>query len=188
MLIFIHIPKTAGSALRGFFQACYGDAVMEDYGSEMSLETAANVPPGFENEVNRIQASFDMIIGHFHFKKYFRKFPGANVGTCLRDPVKRIASQYAHMSRIRPDEPGFNHRCGLIQTGKMSIVDLVEDNPNAANAISLFLDGAASSDFNFVLFQDCLEQCLTKLPQLIHDPLIRRQIVRSRGKLLKKNQ
>jgi len=96
-IVYLHIPKTAGTTIRGIAFAYYGEArVAPIYpGEPMYLEVQefANLP-----ETVRDQADF--IIGHvtFGFHRYLSgKWP-IRYAAMLRDPIRRCASLYDHLA------------------------------------------------------------------------------------------
>ncbi|MFT4941269.1 MAG: hypothetical protein ACI88A_004337 [Paraglaciecola sp.] len=102
-LIFVHIPKTAGTSFRNSVAKIYSDKkFLQDYGQN-SPETTKKVL----NEVylkNNLYGLLDeqvkVIGGHFLAKKYINISNLKNIVTFLRDPVKRVISEYRHKQRI----------------------------------------------------------------------------------------
>jgi len=96
-IVYLHIPKTAGTTIRGIAFAHYGEArVAPIYvGEPMYLEAQefAALP-----EAVRDQADF--VIGHvmFGFHRYLSgKWP-IRYAAMLRDPIRRCASLYDHLA------------------------------------------------------------------------------------------
>jgi len=101
-LIFVHIPKTAGTSLRETVIEEFGsDNVMVDYG-ENSRETSRHV-------IETIYKNGDMfaliknhpkvIFGHVPAKKYINLSRYKNIITFVRDPIERVVSEYKHVIR-----------------------------------------------------------------------------------------
>jgi glycosyltransferase involved in cell wall biosynthesis len=90
-LVFLHIPKTAGTSLRSVVTKVYGK-----YG------VVSLYPPFSEAELEdarRRLASASALIGHLDFGIHRRLDIDARYVTLLRDPVQRVLSLYGHMER-----------------------------------------------------------------------------------------
>jgi Sulfotransferase family len=87
VLIFVHIPKTAGTTFRRVLERQYSaDEVLPLYESELGKELAS-IPPA---QMNRLR----VVLGHFYFGAHaFIPRPSTYV-TFLRDPVDRVLSHY----------------------------------------------------------------------------------------------
>jgi len=92
MLIFLHLPKTAGSTLRGTIERQYNSSsILHLYESDFGEELAA-IPP---SQMDRLR----VVIGHFYFGAHtFLSKPSAYI-TLLRDPIERIVSHYYYARR-----------------------------------------------------------------------------------------
>jgi len=82
MLVFLHVPKTAGTTLRSI--------IMRQYPSAAGFDT-------FGNPDAQPDLSAGMLHGHIHYGTV----PGARYFTMLRDPIARIVSLYNH-ARYKP--------------------------------------------------------------------------------------
>jgi hypothetical protein len=105
-LLFVHIPKTAGSSFRMGIDRLFGeDASMRDYGLKSS-ETS--------DEVHRfVYADRDlwklgtvlntgttrMLVGHFPVMRYAGLFDANRIFSIVREPVQRVVSEYGHFVR-----------------------------------------------------------------------------------------
>ena len=102
-LLFIHIPKTAGTSFRFAAKQFYGvENVFFDYGPE-SIETSSEImdtmytkkdPYKFYKQLTKIPSSF--LSGHFPVKKYMMLYETANIISLVRDPLQQIVSHYNH--------------------------------------------------------------------------------------------
>ena len=92
VLIFLHLPKTAGSTLLRIIEQQYNsDAVLELYTSSFG-EELKSIPRGQLAEKR-------LITGHFYFGVHTH-IPGpATYITLLRDPIDRIISHYYFVQR-----------------------------------------------------------------------------------------
>jgi Sulfotransferase family len=94
VLIFLHLPKTAGSTVVRILEREYGnDAVLPLYDSKFGDEVAELAP----DQAARTRA----IAGHFYFGVHDDVPARCRYFTFLREPVERIVSHY-HFVRHQP--------------------------------------------------------------------------------------
>ena len=117
-LVFLHIPKTAGSSIGSFFDSQFQeDEVCHIYSGN----------PNVELEKALIDDRIKFIRGHFGLYKALR--PSLNntdvfIFTFLRDPVNRVISLYNHLKRRQLTE----HLDRMNQvTSLQSFLDLKQD-------------------------------------------------------------
>ena len=96
-LIFIHLPKTAGTSLRKTIQINYRPGeLFFMYGKNPDFHSMKELK---QLDQNRF-AQYKIIMGHFPFSKKLFPFEDRRFVTILRDPVRRVISYYRHvMSR-----------------------------------------------------------------------------------------
>jgi|GEM_PF-2077541 len=104
-IIFAHIPKTAGTSLREAIEKVIPeDEILRDYGkrsettSSLILDT---VYQDAEYELIQYTDARHILFGHFNdslirLSGYQKLMPEALLCTFLRDPIKRIVSEYCH--------------------------------------------------------------------------------------------
>ena len=125
-LLFIHIPKTAGTSFRIGTEKFLGKKnVLNDY-SVNAAETSALVNEyiyekkdffGFWNKITHKNAldalvgnDFVFLGGHVQVMKYVHLFGARQTISFLRDPVQRVVSQHRHFVRhkgFKGDLPSF---------------------------------------------------------------------------------
>jgi hypothetical protein len=93
LIIFIHIPKTAGSTLLRIMEREYGDAMFHVGPSEpVTIDRLLSLPP---DRLARLRA----VAGHLPFGLHELLDRPATYVTLLRDPVERIVSHFAYSAR-----------------------------------------------------------------------------------------
>jgi hypothetical protein len=107
-LIFIHIPKTAGTSFRSAAEQFFGrTAVARDYGKGNLATTALVRQTTYLGRTDALYPhmyaqGIRMLTGHFPANRYLHPFGcGARWCTFLRDPVQRVISEYKHVVRHR---------------------------------------------------------------------------------------
>ena len=102
-LIFVHVPKTAGTSLRVSLAEHFNDEEMLwDYGAD-SKDTSPLIMQCMHKEKDpyKILASQPKAIyGHSPVKRYLNLSSTNNVITFLRDPVERVWSEFKHFKRV----------------------------------------------------------------------------------------
>jgi hypothetical protein len=109
-LVFIHIPKTAGTSLRKLIQENYqADEIFYIYTKKDNYTTLGDLKNLTKTEKQR----FKVFIGHVHFDKSL--FDGINplYVTFLRDPVARVISYYNHIMANR--DAWINNKISLLK-------------------------------------------------------------------------
>lgn len=107
-ILFIHIPKTAGTSLNASATQVFGNAAVErDYGPsephttdnvKKYIYSAQTVDQYGFREATR-DAETRWITGHFPADRFLHLFGAQNTITFLRDPVERVLSEYQHLVR-----------------------------------------------------------------------------------------
>ena len=107
MILFVHIPKTAGTSFRiGLEQAFGRQKLLLDYGPD-SPETDADIQRLYAQKPFRPIRVADIVsvnnpavlCGHFPVSKYLNVFPDATVISFVREPLQRCYSEYLHFQR-----------------------------------------------------------------------------------------
>ena len=143
-IVFVHIPKTAGTSFRLAAEARLGaQSILGDYGprspstSRIVKETVYNEARGKAYLLDEIKRNrIDFLTGHFHVSKYLHLFRGkVRWCTFLRNPLPRTISEYLHVTR-EGDYAG-------------SLEDYANEPANC-NRQSKLISGLRLEDFYFV--------------------------------------
>ncbi len=115
-LLFVHLPKTAGSSLNQSASDCFGsDRTERDYGSEREYSTKL-VRHYIHNSDTIDQYGFHTaflaegkkwLAGHFDAERYIHLFGAEQAISFVRDPVERVISEYFYLVRKHGLERSF---------------------------------------------------------------------------------
>lgn len=115
-LVFIHVPKTAGTSFRLGMDQYFGrEQVCRDYGAG-SPETSP-IAAQWVHERKDLwafrrqfeQSGYQFLTGHFGAQRYLPAFPLGNMLTFLRDPLQRAVSEYHHLVKYMGYEQDLPH-------------------------------------------------------------------------------
>jgi hypothetical protein len=103
ILLFVHVPKTAGTSFRKSLESQSKAKMLYDYGQhpESSPALLENL---HEDGSIKDESIFDtdrlnVICGHVRYQKYVRCAAPEQVMSILRNPVERVVSEYQHLVR-----------------------------------------------------------------------------------------
>jgi hypothetical protein len=145
-VIFVHIPKTAGTTLNGIIDWHYRKKDIYTFGIDGSIDDFKNLS---ESRRSRIR----LLRGHVGFGIH-EYLPGpSSYFTILREPIDRVISYYWYVRRT-PESFWYN----LITSNNMSLQDLVESKQDTMlhNGQTRFLCGMKSA--HEMGFSQCAER------------------------------
>lgn len=105
-LIFVHIPKTAGTSFRSAMYRYFGKRhVCHDYRGEAKLcdrivldnINGRLMAPAFKSQFNEI--GYSALTGHIPSARYADQFPSSFFVSFVREPISRLRSLFAHKKR-----------------------------------------------------------------------------------------
>lgn len=100
-ILFVHIPKTAGTSLRLSAIEHFGpDAVAFDYGRDNPMTSPCIAKHLYEtpdlDALGEALRAKRFVTGHVCVTKYLPLLPSARLATFVRDPVDRVESEFVH--------------------------------------------------------------------------------------------
>ncbi len=102
-LVFVHVPKTAGTSFRMALEHHLGaDAMAYDYGPDSEVTSPVVMRHVYDRpDLREFKAAVQdghvkVVCGHFFADKYRELFGPENSLVFLRDPVQRLISEYRH--------------------------------------------------------------------------------------------
>src|SRR5437867_6097995 len=131
-VIFIHIPKTAGTTLNRIIEWQYNPLSIFTVDPYRIRATVARFKKFSEQRRRR----FRVVRGHLLYGIHEFLPQGATYITMLRDPVARVLSTYAFILR-RPLHP--LHR--KLKAGRLGVEDLIRMTPHRQNLQCRFISG-----------------------------------------------
>lgn len=133
-IIFLHIPKTAGSTFKQILRNEYP----ENKRFEIVVRDKALMTDEFLQLPSDKKESLDLLYGHMEFGLHQKFQKEVKYITFLRDPVSRVISNYYYLLRT-PYHPYYD----TVIKNKLSLKDYIEQdiNPSLNNGYIKFLSG-----------------------------------------------
>lgn len=175
-----HIPKTAGSSLRGAFEQAIG--VRNVYG--IYSNTGANaMSKGMDIW---IPSKAEVLHGHFKpHTNHTKMFPHAIRTVWVRDPLERIWSLVGHLMALKEKHPHYALLKSKLpntnfESQECIVRELILENPIYAftHAYSHFFDTVSISQFTFVGSKHKYDKGLKQLANIMGMKLTTMQVNR----------
>jgi hypothetical protein len=115
-ILFVHIPKTAGTSFRGAAAEYFGEQEIElDYGATEPETTPLALKHIYGSMNADVYSLFAALVkqkkhllgGHFNAAKYSPLFGATNIIAFCRDPLERAKSHYLHRKRVMGIDESF---------------------------------------------------------------------------------
>lgn len=167
-LVSVHIPKTAGTSFRHTLQDIYGKNVVR-----LDIRLNMHEPPMLNDQLwdkNYLPSDIRVLHGHFSPKALYQIFGvdrSIPVITWVRDPVKRVISQFNYleadiMSMV--DKSGFDRA----KMKRMMIkVDQFAAQERNRNLLTKFMEGKALNEYTFIGVMENYKEDLDDLGNLL---------------------
>ncbi len=101
-IVFVHVPKTAGTSLRVVLSRRHGSrALVQDYGpgkqTSEAIRALQGPPPRYGALRETVEAPGGiLLLGHTPAERYWESFNADAFVAFLRDPVARVVSEWNH--------------------------------------------------------------------------------------------
>lgn len=159
-LIFIHLPKTAGSSLRALLHSIYGRGAVVTVGVDIE-ETKTAIHESLLPKGTKV------LTGHISYSqvKALHQSSGAKIVSFLRDPIERYISHFFHLKRSQTRSLGLQHQ---LQSQLPFWVHLCLIRYH--NVMSRSLKPLPLKKFDFIGFHHTFRDDLSILASLMHWP------------------
>ena len=146
--VFIHIPKTAGTAFRVAARKVLGDHALHRHYKKSNPETSELIRQTVMlGRPDRFAETFlddreQLLCGHFFAKEYISTLrQQVRWCTIIRNPVDRVLSEYAHLLR-KSENPN--------QRRKALPLEAFIEQPGQINKQHRMLDGLTKNEFAWI--------------------------------------
>lgn len=166
-LLSLHIPKTAGTSFRNILKSVYGaDAVVR-------LDINKDGVTRLNEELYEAPAIPDakVLHGHYFYENIYKRFDiqeDVKIITWLRDPVKRVISNYYYLeSRLVEILNEEQKNLNILSKMQRSLIEYARDDINR-NRQSTFLKGIRPEEFDFIGIQENFEDDLIEIAKALN--------------------
>lgn len=157
-IVFVHIPKTAGTSLRkAFEQSAKNHLILKDYGNSPETTPALSALIK-EQRLADLRQKFDrpnrgiFVSGHVPAKRYWPFFHAESFVTFVRNPVDRVLSEYNHF---------------VSHYGWNKPVEEFVATPRFRNLMTRVLEGVDLAAFGFIGITEEYERSMDQLRSFV---------------------
>jgi len=160
MLIFVHIPKTAGTTIKNSLLKHFQKDIYLDYNKPLSDDIKSRAKRAVDYILKYNRKKYACIFGHFQAKKY-KFIKNARYCTFLRDPIDSLCSHYFYW-QYNPDFS--NSMCRKLHTENMSLPEFANLHLQR-HFYSFFLKGIKLKSFDYIGIFEYFQESI----DLFHD-------------------
>ena len=169
-LLSVHIPKTAGTSFRNTLTEIYGDAAVLRV--DLPPKRQQDPEDAFDQIPEKFEPEVRVLHGHFNPTGLRMEYPDipedVKLITWLRDPVKRVISNYYYLrGRIREvidENPTLN--VGVTNRMMKTLIEYAVQGV-ARDRMAKFLRGTELEEFSFVGVQEFYSEDLQNLARVL---------------------
>jgi hypothetical protein len=152
-VVYVHVPKTAGTALRAALKARRRKDLLLDYGKKSRATSEEVRPYLLAGDRAGLCAALAgrrrfVVFGHLKVADYRPLLPGVEFATFLRDPFDRAVSEFNHFVKHHRYKPSF----------RMFI-----DSKRFRNRQSVYIEGVPLEAFTFVGLHETYAEDIARL-------------------------
>jgi len=163
-IISLHIPKTAGTSFRNILKSVYGDDQVVRFDiNEQGIKM--NEQPYALKHLPEVR----VIHGHFtmpSLKENFTLPENYKLITWLRDPVKRVVSNFYYLEDRLTEILKEKRELNILNNMPRSLIDYARLEFNR-NKLSKFLSGTSLSDFDFIGLTESFSEDIKRLEKIL---------------------
>lgn len=165
-IISLHIPKTAGTSFRNILKSVYGDKQVARFDINNKGVVRLNEEIYTKSEL----PGFRVLHGHFAYESITGQFKlpdNYKLITWVRDPVKRVLSNYFYLeSRLKEILNEEKKNLNILSKLQRSLIEYARAEINR-NRQSKFLAGCPLSSFDFIGIQEYFDPEIQRLAQVL---------------------